>query len=62
MIFTVKVKSPAGRTCSIYYDAPNFEELLKKIFVIHGKNFVEVSYESRKNPDGEKNYGLSRKN
>ncbi len=62
MIFTVKVKSPAGRTISIFYDAPNFEELLKKIFVLHGKNFVEVSYESRRNPDGEKIYGLSRKN
>lgn len=62
MIFTVRVKSPAGRTCSIYYDSANFEELLKKIFVLHGKNFVEVSYESKKNPDGEKIYGLSRKN
>lgn len=62
MIFTVRVKSPAGRTCSIYYDSSNFEELLKKIFVIHGKNFVEVSYESRKNLDGEKIYGQSGKN
>ena len=62
MIFTVRVKSPAGRTCSIYYDSSNFEELLKKIFVIHGKNFVEISYESRKNPDGEKIYGQSGKN
>lgn len=49
MIFTVKVKSPAGRTISIYYDSANFEELLKKIFVIHGKNVIEVSYEVRKN-------------
>lgn len=49
MIFTVKVKSPAGRTNSIYYDCSNFEELLKKIFVIYGKNLVEVSYQVRKN-------------
>lgn len=49
MIFTVKVKSPSGRINRIYYDSSNFEELLKKIFVIHGKNFVEVSYEVRKN-------------
>lgn len=62
MVFTVKVKSPSGRKYSIYYDAPSFEELLKKIFTVHGKNFVEVSYESRNNPDGEKIYGLSGKN
>lgn len=49
MNFTVKFKSPGGRTCTLNCIAPNFEECLKKISSVYGKNLVSISYEVRKN-------------
>lgn len=51
MIFIVAFKSPGGRLCKLNCIAPNFEECLKKISSLYGKNLVSITYDLRKNSE-----------
>lgn len=51
MIFIVAFKSPGGRLCKLNCIAPNFEECLKKISSMYGKNLVSITYDLRKNSE-----------
>ena len=51
MIFIVAFKSPGGRLCKLNCIAPNFEECLKKISSLYGKNLVSITYDLRKNTE-----------
>lgn len=51
MIFDVAFKSPGGRLCKLNCIAPNFEECLKKISSLYGKNLVSITYDLRKNTE-----------
>ena len=51
MIFIVTFKSPGGRLCKLNCIAPNFEECLKKISSLYGKNLVSITYDLRKNSE-----------
>lgn len=55
MIFVVTFKSPGGRLCKLNCIAPNFEECLKKISSLYGKNLVSISYDLRKNSEAATN-------
>lgn len=55
MIFIVCFKSSGGRLCKINCIAPNFEECLKKISLMYGKNLVSITYDLRKNTEATKN-------
>ena len=55
MIFIVTFKSPGGRLCKINCIAPNFEECLKKISSLYGKNLVSITYDLRKNSEATAN-------
>ena len=58
MIFIITFKSPGGRLCKLNCIAPNFEECLKKISSLYGKNLVSITYDLRKNSEATAN-GLS---
>lgn len=49
MIFKVYFKTNAGRTHSIHFISPNFEECLKKISELYGVHLVKIEYDPRKN-------------
>lgn len=49
MIFIVSFKSPGGRVCKLNCIAPSFEECLKKISSLYGKNLISITYDLRKN-------------
>jgi hypothetical protein len=51
MIFIVAFKSPGGRVCKLNCIAPNFEECLKKISSLYGKNLISITYDLRKNSE-----------
>lgn len=51
MIFIVTFKSPGGRLCKLNCIAPDFEECLKKISSLYGKNLVSITYDLRKNSE-----------
>lgn len=51
MIFIICFKSPGGRLCKLNCIAPNFEECLKKISSMYGKNLVSITYDLRKNSE-----------
>ena len=51
MIFIITFKSPGGRLCKLNCIAPNFEECLKKISSLYGKNLVSITYDLRKNSE-----------
>ena len=51
MIFIITFKSPGGRLCKLNCIAPNFEECLKKILSLYGKNLVSITYDLRKNSE-----------
>lgn len=55
MIFIVTFKSPGGRLCKLNCIAPNFEECLKKISSLYGKNLVSITYDLRKNSEATAN-------
>ena len=55
MIFTIQFKSPGGRLCKLNCIAPNFEECLKKISSMYGKNLVSITYDLRKNSEATEN-------
>ena len=49
MLFIVQFKSPGGRLCKLNCIASNFEECLKKISSLYGKNLISITYDARKN-------------
>lgn len=51
MIFIVAFKSPGGRVCKLNCIAPNFEECLKKISSLYGKNLISITYNLRENSE-----------
>lgn len=51
MIFIVVFKTPGGRTCKLSCIAPNFEECLKKISALYGKNLLSITYDVQKNSE-----------
>ena len=55
MIFIVTFKSPGGRLCKLNCIAPNFEECLKKISSLYGKNLISITYDLRKNSEATAN-------
>lgn len=55
MIFIIAFKSPGGRLCKLNCIAPNFEECLKKISSMYGKNLVSITYDLRKNSEATTN-------
>lgn len=55
MIFIVTFKSPGGRLCKLNCIASNFEECLKKISSLYGKNLVSITYDLRKNSEATAN-------
>lgn len=55
MIFIITFKSPGGRLCKLNCIAPNFEECLKKISSLYGKNLVSITYDLRKNSEATAN-------
>lgn len=55
MIFIITFKSPGGRLCKLNCIAPNFEECLKKISSLYGKNLVSITYDLRKNSEASAN-------
>lgn len=55
MIFIVTFKSPGGRLCKLNCIAPNFEECLKKISSLYGKNLISITYDLRKNLEASSN-------
>lgn len=55
MIFIVTFKSPGGRLCKLNCIAPNFEECLKKISSLYGKNLISITYDLRKNSEASAN-------
>lgn len=55
MIFIVAFKSPGGRVCKLSCIAPNFDECLKKISSLYGKNLLSITYEVKKNSEATDN-------
>ena len=51
MIFIVTFKSPGGRVCKLSCIAPNFDECLKKISSLYGKNLLTITYDLKKNSE-----------
>ena len=51
MIFIVAFKSPGGRVCKLSCIAPNFDECLKKISSLYGKNLLSITNEVKKNSE-----------
>ena len=51
MIFIVTFKSPGGRVCKLSCIAPNFDECLKKISSLYGKNLLSIIYDAKKNSE-----------
>ena len=49
MNFTVRFKTPTGRTFKLNCIADNFETCLEKISALYGKNLVSITYETQKN-------------
>lgn len=58
MLFIVAFKTPGGRTCKLNCIAPNFDECLKKISSLYGKNLLSITYDVQKNSEATAN-GLS---
>lgn len=55
MLFIVQFKSPGGRLCKLTAIAPNFDECLKKISSLYGKNLISITYDARKNSEANTN-------
>lgn len=55
MIFIVTFKSPGGRLCKLNCIASSFEECLKKISSLYGKNLISITYDLRKNSEANAN-------
>ena len=55
MFFIVQFKSPGGRLCKLTAIAPNFEECLKKISSLYGKNLISITYDVKKNSEASTN-------